>query len=131
MPDAGNAPRGGVSSPVRGLARTLLSFVETRARLAASELEEQALRLSEIAMWALAGLIAATIALLMLSIFVVLLFWDTHRVLAAGLVSGLWLAAAVTCALLVRAGIRARPRFLSATLAELAKDRSRFGHPDA
>lgn len=131
MPDAGNAPRGGVSSPVRGLARTLLSFVETRAGLAASEFEEQALRLSEIAMWALAGLIAASIALLMLSIFVILLFWDSHRVLSAALVSALWLAAAAACAMLARARMRARPKFLSATLAELAKDRSRFSHPDA
>lgn len=131
MPDAGNAPRGGASSPVRGLARTLISFVETRARLAASELEEQALRLSEVALWALAALVAACIALLMLSIFAVLLFWDNHRMLAAALVCALWLAAAAVCALLARARMRERPRFLSATLAELAKDRSRFGNPDA
>ena len=131
MPDAGNAPRGDASSPVRGLARTLISFVETRARLAASELEEQALRMSEIALWALAALVAACIALLMLSIFAVLLFWDSHRVLAAALVGALWLGVAAVCALLARARLRERPKFLSTTLAELAEDRSRFGKSDA
>ena len=131
MPDAGSARQGGVPSPMRGLARTLISFVETRAGLAASEFEEQALRLSEVALWALAALVAAGIALLMLSIFAVLLFWDSHRVLAAALVGALWLAAAAVCALLARGRMRERPRFLSATLAELAKDRSRFGNSDA
>ena len=130
MPDTGDAPRA-AASPVRGLAGALISFVETRARLASSELEEQALRLSEIALWALAALFAAGIALVMLSIFAVLLFWDSHRVLAAGLVGALWFAAAAACALLARARARARPKFLSATLAELARDRSRFAKPDA
>ena len=131
MPDAGNAPRGGMSSPVRGFARTLISFIETRVGLAASEFEEQALRLAEVALWALAGLVTASIALLMLSIFAVLLFWDSHRMLAAALVGALWLAAAAVCGLLAWARMRERPKFLSATLAELAKDRSRFGNPDA
>lgn len=131
MPDAGYVPQAGVSSPVRGLVRTLIAFVETRAQLAASEFEEQALRLSEVALWALAALFCAGIALVMLSIFAVLLFWDSHRVLAAGLVGALWFAAAAACALVARARMRARPKFLSATLAEFAKDRSRFGGPDA
>lgn len=131
MADAGGAPQGGISSPVRGLARALISFVETRARLAAGEFEEQALRLSEVALWALAALFAAGVALVMLSLFAVLLFWDSHRVLAAGLVGALWLAGAAACALVARARMRERPRFLSATLAELARDRSRFGGPDA
>lgn len=131
MPDAGDVPQGDVSSPVRRLVRALISFVETRARLAASEFEEQALRLSEVALWALAALFAAGIALVMLSIFTVLLFWDGHRVLAAGLVAALWFAAAVACALVARARMRERPKFLAATLAELARDHSRFGKPDA
>jgi len=36
---------------VRELARSLLSIIETRARLAANELEEQAVRLVEITLW--------------------------------------------------------------------------------
>ena len=131
MPDAGRGPQGGASSPVRGLARTLLSFVETRVRLAASEIEEQALRLSEVALWTVAALFAAGVALVMLSIFVVLLFWDGHRVLAAGLVGALWLGGAAACALVARARLRARPRLLASTLEQLAADRSRFGTPDA
>ena len=131
MPDAGDLPHGSVTSPVRRLARALISFVETRARLAASEFEEQALRLSEVALWALAALFASGIALVMLSIFVVLLFWDDHRVLAAGLVAALWFAAAGACALVARARMRERPKFLAATLDELARDRTRFGETDA
>lgn len=130
MADAGSRPHGGAFSPVRGLVRALISFVETRAQIAATEFEEQALRLSEIALWALAGLFAAGIALVMLSLFAVLLFWDTHRILAAGMVGALWLAGAALCALVARARLRERPKFLSATLAELARDRARFARAD-
>ena len=131
MPDAGDAAQAAVPSPVRSLARALVAFAETRAQLAASEFEEQALRLSEIALWVLAGLFAAGVALVILSVLAVLLFWDTHRLLAAGLAGALWLAAAALCALVARTRMRERPAFLSATLAELARDRARFGRRDA
>ena len=116
---------------MRRLARTLISFVETRGRLAANELEEQALRLAEAALWALAALLFAGIALVMLSIVAVLLFWNSHPVLAAALVCALWLGAAAACAQVALARMRERPKFLSATLDELAKDRARFEKPDA
>jgi uncharacterized membrane protein YqjE len=128
MPDA---PGAGVASPVRSLARTLLSFVETRARLAANEIEEHSLRLTEVALWVLAAFACAGVALVMLSLLVVLLFRDGERLLAAAVVAAVWIAAAVACVLAARARQRQRPRPLSATLAELHKDRQRFGNPDA
>ncbi len=118
-------------SPVRHLARTLLSFVETRARLAANEVEEQWLRLTEVVIWGLAALLCAGVALVMLSLIVVLLFRDGERLLAAGLVAAAWIAAAVACALVMRARRRQRPKLLAATLAELQKDRERFEKLDA
>ncbi|OGA69506.1 MAG: hypothetical protein A3G83_01260 [Betaproteobacteria bacterium RIFCSPLOWO2_12_FULL_68_20] len=126
-----HAPGGGVLSPVRHLARTLLSFVETRARLAANEVEEQWLRLTEVVIWGLAALLCAGVALVMLSLIVVLLFRDGERLLAAGLVAAAWIAAAVACALVMRARRRQRPKLLAATLAELQKDRERFEKLDA
>lgn len=131
MPEAGRTPRGVAFSPVRRLARTLISFVETRGRLAASELEEQALRLAEAAVWALAALLFAGIALVMLSFIAVLLFWDSHPALAAALVCLLWIGAAAACALVALARMRERPKLLAVTLEELAKDRARFEKHDA
>lgn len=110
---------------VRELVRTLLASAETRARLAASELEEQALRLLEIQLWIAGTLFFFGLAVVLLSLVVVLAFWDSHRVLAAALLAVLYFLASGAAALVVRAHLRERPRFFSATLEELRKDRER------
>lgn len=118
----------GGSGPLRGLARTLLGFAETRARLAANEFEEQVLRLLELAIWQLAALLFAGLALVLGSVLVLLLS-DANRVLAAALLAVLFSGAGAACALGVRKRRRQRPRFLSATLEELARDRERLDKP--
>jgi uncharacterized membrane protein YqjE len=54
---------------------------------------------------------------------VILLFWDTHRVLAAVGVTGTFFVIAIVAAFVLRAKLRAKPPLLDATLAELKKDR--------
>jgi len=107
---------------VRELARTFLSFVETRSRLAASELEEQALRLVEIAIWIACSLFLFGLALTFLSVLVVLAFWDSNRILATALLALAYLGTGAAAALIARARWRERPKFLGATLEELRKD---------
>lgn len=114
---------------VRELARTLLSFAETRARIAATELEEQVARLAEILLWAAAALFFAGIAVVFAAILIVLLFWDSNRVLAAGLLAAIFFGIAGASALIARARLRERPKFLSATLAELKQDAERIAGP--
>ena len=120
---------GAGASSVRSALRTLLSFAETRARLAANEFEEQVLRLLEVGVWAAAALLFSAIALVFIALFVVLVFWDSNRLLAAGLVAAFFVAGGAVSALMVRAGLAARPKFLAATLAELQKDREKIGKP--
>lgn len=114
---------------VRELARTLLSFAETRARIAATELEEQVARLAEILLWAAAALFFGGIAVVFAAILIVLLFWDSNRVLAAGLLAAIFFGIAGASALIARARLRERPKFLSATLAELKQDAERIAGP--
>lgn len=118
-----------MAGPVRELARTLLSFADTRARLAATELEEQAVRLVEILAWLAIAYFFLGTALVFLAVLIVLLFWDTNRLLAAALITALFLAAGVAGALVARARMRERPKFLAATLAELERDRERISPP--
>ncbi len=107
----------------RELVRTLISAVETRTRLAASELEEQAVRFTEIALWTAGTLFFFGLALVFVSLFVVLAFGESNRLVAAGLLAGLYLVAGGIGAWVVRSRLRERPQLLSATLAELRKDR--------
>jgi len=109
--------------PVRELARTLLSFAETRARLAATEFEEQAVRIAEIAVLAAAALFFLGLALLFIALMVVLASWNSNPVLAASVIGVLFLGLAGAAVLVARTRMRERPKFLSATIAELKKDR--------
>ena len=113
--------------PARELARTLLSFAETRARLAATELEEQSIRLVEILLWLAAALFFAGVSLLFIAVMIVLHFWDSDRLLAAALIAALFVGAGVLSALVVRSRMRERPKFLAATLTELQRDKERLG----
>jgi len=127
MPPARPAGDGGTpSSPLRGLARSLLGFVETRARIAAGEFEEQILRFLEVAIWLLATVFFLGLALVFVSVLIVLAAWDSNRLLAAGLLAVLYVGAAVIGALMARKRLRERPPFLATTLAELGRDRERF-----
>ena len=112
--------------PARELARTLLSFAETRTRLAATELEEQSIRLVEILIWMAAALFFLGVTLLFIAVLVVLHFWDSDRLLAAGLIAALFAGAGTASALVMRARMRARPKFLAATLSELQRDKERL-----
>ena len=115
--------------PVREVARTLLAFAETRARLAATELEEQAARLAEILVWLAAAVFLLGLGLALASVAIVLAFWNSSPLLAAGLLAALYLGAGAAAALIARSRMRERPRFLAATLAELEKDRERVEKP--
>jgi uncharacterized membrane protein YqjE len=114
---------------LRELARTLLSFTETRARLAATEIEEQAIRLTEILILIAVALFFFGMALLFAAVLIVLVFWDSHRLLAAGLLAALFLGAGAAATLIARTRMRERPKFLAATLSELEQDRDRIGRP--
>ena len=115
--------------PVREIARTLLSYVLTRTRLAAAEMEEQALRLIEIVVWLAAALFFIGIAIVFVALLMVLLFWDSNRLLAAGLLAALFVSLGIGTALISRRLLRERPPLLAATLAELERDRNTLGHP--
>ena len=115
--------------PVKEFARTLLSFVLTRTRLAATELEEQGLRLVEILIWLVVALFFLGIAVVFVALLVVLLYWDSNRLLAAGLLAALFIAIGTGAALLARLRLRERPKLLAATLAELERDRDTLGRP--
>lgn len=115
--------------PVREFARTLLSFVLTRTRLAATELEEQGVRLIEILIWFAVALFFFGIAIVFAAVVVVVLFWDSNRLLAAGLLAALFICIGTGAALFARRCVRERPKLLAATLAELERDRNTLGQP--
>ncbi|MES2299870.1 MAG: phage holin family protein [Pseudomonadota bacterium] len=104
------------------LGATLVAVLQTRLELAAVEVEEESLRYLGYLLMSLLALFLFGIAIVLLAFFVILLFWDSHRIEA---VLGLALLFGVGSAVLgarVRAAIGSKPRLLAHTFAELNKD---------
>ena len=114
---------------VRDIARTFLAYAETRTRLAAGELEEQALRFAEIAVWAAIAFFFFAVGLVFVAVVLVLLFSESHPAMVAGAIAALFFAAGAAGALRARLRLRERPPLLAGTVAELAKDRERMQRP--
>ena len=116
----------GLLDSLQNVARTAIALVQTRLELFASEIDEQRALLARIAMLAAVAAFCLGLAVVLAVLFVVVFFWDTNRLLAIGALAGALGAAGVFALLMLRAAVRARPRLLAATLAELRKDRSRL-----
>ena len=101
---------------------TLLAMVRTRLALAAVEAQEEVQRVLGFAAWTLFAAFLGAGAFMLVALFVIVLFWDTHRLLAIGAMAGLFALVAVVILLQVRARFAARGPMMAATLAELNKD---------
>lgn len=111
-----------ISDAVRRIGGTLLEMLQTRLELAAVEIEEESRRLLGYFVLALLSLILFGLAMLLVSLAVILVFWDSYRLEAAIGLAILFGAAAGMIALKLRSGFSSRPRLLAATVGELNKD---------
>ena len=122
----GDAPRGGVFVSLQHALATLVALAHTRLDLAVTEVEEQRERLLSLLLWGVGAVVLSAAALLLCTLALVVVFWDTHRILAAGAVAAasLIIAALAIRGFLLRA--KTRPRLFQHTLAELARDHERL-----
>jgi uncharacterized membrane protein YqjE len=123
--DADQTPAGPAGSLLQSIVRlagSLLAAVETRVDLFATELREDGERGLRLLAWAIAALMLGIFAVLLAGVTVIIAFWDTYRMAAAVGVTAVFVAAAVACGLVLRRGLRERPRLLDATRSELGKD---------
>ena len=120
--EPGDAQSGGLMQSLRNLAASSLGILHTRLELLVSEVEEERLRILRLLLWGAAALLFLSFGLLMLTFAVVILFWDTHRLLSAVVLGVAYLAIGGALAVAARRSMQ-RPGLFTASLAELAKDR--------
>ena len=107
---------------LRRLAKTFVALVQTRIELFASEIDEERTRLARILVLAVVALFCLGLAIVLGVLLVAVLFWENNRLLALGILAGLFALGGVAALFALRSVVRDRPKFLSATLAELRKD---------
>lgn len=106
----------------KSLTKTLLAFIYTRLHLLAIDIEEDRLYLMHTIKYGLLALFCMLIGMSMLTVFIVVLFWDSHRLLALGTISGVfWIAGYLFWRYAV---VKAKEKssVFATTLSELLKD---------
>ena len=118
----GAATGGGLLGSVRALARTLIALSKTRLDIFLNEVEEERLRIARQLVLVMVACFCLIVGALLAVTLIVVLFWDTHRLLTLGLLALAFVGAGVSLVALFSARARSKPKLFSASLGELAKD---------
>jgi uncharacterized membrane protein YqjE len=111
-----------IGAAVSRIGATLVAMVHTRLELAAVEAQEEARRLLGYLAWTMMAVFLAAGALMLAALFVILIFWDSYRLLAVGGMAALFALAGIVIFARVRSSFDARPAMFEATLGELRND---------
>jgi uncharacterized membrane protein YqjE len=114
----------GLFASVKTLFGTLLGMAQTRLELLVNELEEERIRFIRLLLYSLFMMLFFGLGAALLTLLVIAVFWDTHRLLAISLVTITYLGIALWLAIRVVSETRHRPKMFSSTLDELAKDKA-------
>jgi len=120
------AASSGLLGSVKRLLSTLTAIASTRLELLVNELHEERLHLEQVLLYFFAALFCFGMTLMLLTVFIVVLFWDDHRLLVLGGLSSVFLVSGLMLVQSLRKLIRTKSRLFSVTLAELAKDREQL-----
>ena len=112
-----------LGSRLRGYAAGALGILQTRLELLATELQEEKLRLGTLLGYAAAAFFFLGFGAILLALFLTVLLWDSHRLLALGVFTALFLAIGIIAALAAARIGRQGTRLFAASISELAQDR--------
>lgn len=101
---------------------TLVAIVHTRLELLSLDLEEEREHLFSIMLTALIAVFLLGIGVVLSAILLVVIFWETHRLLVLGILTVFFLLVGIATGALALYKIRAKPRIFSSSLSELQKD---------
>jgi uncharacterized membrane protein YqjE len=120
--DQTSGPVIGILHSVKQVLATLLSMVNTRLELFAIELQEEVQRIAVSLLWSLAALFALGIGCFLATLTLIIIFWDTHRVLVAISATAAFFGFALFAIWIVVKRVRNHPPLLQGTLSELKRD---------
>ncbi len=105
------------------MASTLLSICQTRLELLSNEMEEERLRIGQMLLYGNIALFFFGLAIMLLTAFIVVVFWDSYRLQVLGSLAALFFIAGLLVLNALRRVAKKKSKLFSASLAELADDR--------
>ena len=122
MADPTNQAAEGLLSSLKNLTVSLIAIVHTRLELISADLEEGRERFISLLALAFISLFSLCFGAVLLTILVVVVFWDTHRLLVMGSLTTLFIVVGAVIGAVVIRRLKRMPRMFEASLAELIKD---------
>lgn len=116
----------GLAESLQRMASTLIAIFQTRLELLANEIQEERLHVEQMILYGSIALLFFALSIMLLTVFVVVLLWDSHRLLVLGSLAALFLVAGLMLWGALRRMARERHKLFSASLAELTDDRERL-----
>lgn len=116
----------GLLASIKNLTATFIDIAHTRLDLLCTDMEEERLRLVSLLAMAFISLFCLCVGMVLLAIFIVVMFWDTHRLFVIGLLTGIFLLSGAVLWGLAMNALKTMPRLFAASLAELSKDRQQI-----
>jgi uncharacterized membrane protein YqjE len=111
---------------LRRLASTAVAILHTRVELLAKEFERERTRIARLLLLGVLALFFFALGVITLTIFIIVLFWDSQRLVAIGFLTLVYLGIAAGLVFCAKAEAARSTRPFSATVAELKKDREQF-----
>lgn len=108
------------------LAGTLVAVAHTRLDLLFADMEEEREHFLTLLITAMVSLFCFGVGVVLATILVVMSFWNDHRLLVLGILTGIFLATGLALWARARHKMKKRPRLFAASLAELGKDREQL-----
>lgn len=112
----------GLLGSLKSMTALAVAIAHNRLNLLSTDLEVAREKTVSVLIMVLVALFCICFGALLLALFIVVIFWDTHRLIALGGVAGLFVLIGVVCLLRVIKSLKAMPATFEASLAELAKD---------
>jgi uncharacterized membrane protein YqjE len=116
----------GLLESLKRMTSTLLVIIQTRIELLGNEIEEERLRVRQMVFYGSVALFLFAMATMLLTVFVVVLFWDSYRLQVLGGLTALFFIAGLLVWNALRSMTNERPRLFSTSLSELSDDIDRL-----
>lgn len=116
----------GLLASLKTLALTLVDVVQTRLELLSADVAEERVHLTAILISTMVALFCLGVGVVLLAILIVVLFWESHRIMTLSLLTAVFLAAGAGLWGIAMHKLRNKPRLFEASISELAKDRDQL-----
>jgi uncharacterized membrane protein YqjE len=111
-----------VVDSIRSFLASWVAVIKTRVEIVSLEIEEQREWLESLILMAVGALFCLSLGLILLTLLIVVIFWESHPLWVLGAFSFLYLACGTALALTLRQKLKDKPKIFSSTASELGKD---------